>query len=55
MEPFSAAAATLTVIEAVSKASKSVSKAVNIAKNAPDILLALNNEVQDVRLLANDV
>ena len=53
MDPLSISASVLTIIGTVGELPKLLRKAVNI-KNAPDVLLALNNEVSDLHLVVDD-
>lgn len=54
MDPLSSLASVVTLVEIVRKLSNLLTKAVNV-KNAPDVLLALNNEISDLHLVIDDV
>ena len=54
MDPLSSLTSVVTLVEIVRKLSELLTKAVNV-KNAPDVLLALNNEISDLHLVIDDV
>ena len=54
MEPLSSLASVVTLVELVGKSSKLLNKAIRL-KHAPDVLLALNNEISDLHLVLDDV
>lgn len=54
MDPLTISVSVLTILDAGGKLSKLLRKSVHL-RNAPDVLLALNNEVVDMHLVVTDV
>ena len=54
MEPFSISASILTILSAGGQVLRDLSKIINL-RCAPDVLLALNNEVVDLKITINNI